>query len=213
MTEKAFRLDFLIAIAALLVSAVSALALLYQTRVVADQYAATIWPYVSSNGRLGPRGLSIGIVNDGLGPALIQSAQLIVDGKPVPGWNAYLGVLLKEPQVRAFFVQERADLLAGKPAGGSIMADSLGPGTTIRPGDSLMLWNFDFANAPALAISHHTVGIKLCYCSLNKSCWTLDTTGTKNPNATRSVSACTSNTSIAPMTFMSLSVRPRKKSP
>jgi len=47
MNEKAFRLDFFIAIAALLVSAISAIALIYQTRVIGDQYAATIWPYLS----------------------------------------------------------------------------------------------------------------------------------------------------------------------
>ena len=44
MNEKAFRLDFFIAIAALLISALTAGALVYQTRVIADQYAATIWP-------------------------------------------------------------------------------------------------------------------------------------------------------------------------
>jgi hypothetical protein len=43
VSEKAFRLDFFIAIAALLVSAASTIALIYKTRVIGAQYAATIW--------------------------------------------------------------------------------------------------------------------------------------------------------------------------
>ena len=47
VNEKAFRLDFFIAIAALLVSTLTAATLLYQTHVISDQYAATIWPYLT----------------------------------------------------------------------------------------------------------------------------------------------------------------------
>lgn len=212
MKDKEFRLDFFIAIAALLVSAASAAALFYQTRVIGDQYAATIWPYLSASGSLGPRGFSVTVVNDGLGPALVQSAQLAVDGKPASGWSQYIDALLKEPEVRTFFATKRADFLAGRPVDGSMMFGPIGPGTTIRAGDALTLMKIDFANAPTIAIIRHTILLKLCYCSLNKSCWTLVANYTKSaPEVTKPIAACATDTSIAPMAFMYPSAPRRRK--
>ncbi len=212
MNEKAFRLDFFIAIAALLVSTLTAATLLYQTRVISQQYAATIWPYVSTEGDVSPDGRSLRLVNDGLGPALIQSAQLIVDGKNAPGWNNYFNAILKDQETRAYFAQMRADMLAGKAFYGSMATSTIGPGTTIRPGDSMQLMKMDLPGAPMQTIQHHTIGLKLCYCSLNDSCWLLDTTIVKTPQETRPVATCTGTTSIAAQAFMSPSVRPRRKS-
>ncbi|MGC2633018.1 MAG: hypothetical protein WA215_02280 [Candidatus Cybelea sp.] len=47
MNDRNFRLDFFIAIAAVLISALTAGTLFYQTRVIGDEFAATIWPYLS----------------------------------------------------------------------------------------------------------------------------------------------------------------------
>ncbi|HTU69219.1 MAG TPA: hypothetical protein VMF11_02770 [Candidatus Baltobacteraceae bacterium] len=212
MTEKAFRLDFFIALAALLVSALTAATLVYQTHVIGQQYAATIWPYISSDSGMSPTGLSLRVVNDGLGPALVQSAQLIVDGKNVPGWGDFFHALLRDQKTRAYFEQKTADVLAGKPFTGSIATSSLGPGTTIRPGDSMTLIRMELPGAPIDTMKRHTIGLKLCYCSLNKSCWILDTTVIKTPQETRPVATCPNPTSIAAQPFMSPSAPPRKKS-
>ncbi|MGA8841216.1 MAG: hypothetical protein WB491_12065 [Candidatus Aquilonibacter sp.] len=211
MTEKAFRLDFFIAIAALLISALTAGALVYQTRVIADQYAATIWPYLAVNGTLSPNGGALDLDNDGLGPALIESAQLVVDGKNVAGWDSYLHALLKDKETLAYFTQLQTNLLLGKPFSGSVSTDSVGPGTTIRPGDSLTLMKMDLPGAPVATMKRHSIGLKLCYCSLNKSCWTLDTSVKKPSEETQPVAACTMDASIAAAAFRSLSARPRKR--
>ncbi|MGC2361137.1 MAG: hypothetical protein WA428_02310, partial [Candidatus Cybelea sp.] len=47
MNERTFRLDFFIAVAAVLISAITAGTLFYQTHVIGDEFAATIWPYLS----------------------------------------------------------------------------------------------------------------------------------------------------------------------
>jgi hypothetical protein len=211
VTEKAFRLDFWIAIAALLVSVLTSVTLLYQTHVIADQYAATIWPYLTSVETMAPNGLSLQITNNGLGPALLQSAQLFVDTKPVTGWNIYLRALVKDAPTRAYFLARKADFLAGKPMSGSIVTDSIGPGTTIRPGDAITLLKIDTPGIPILTVKQHTIDLKLCYCSLNGSCWNLDTTSAKSPNMTQPVGACASTSSIAPAAFMYPSAPPRKR--
>jgi hypothetical protein len=212
VSEKAFRLDFFIALGALIVSALTAAALIYQTHVIADQYAATIWPYLSSEGDVSSSEMSLRVVNDGLGPALIQSAQLVVDGKNVSGWDGYFHALLQDGETRAYFVHRRAWLLSGKLFPGSISTGSLGPGTTIRPGDSRQLIKIELPGAPIDTMKRHTYDLKLCYCSLNKNCWTLDTTDVKAPNETHPVAACTGSASIAAQAFTSPSDLRRKKS-
>jgi hypothetical protein len=174
VSEKAFRLDFFIAIAALLVSAISAVALLYQTRVNADQYAATIWPYLSITETYTPGlGEVLTLDNEGVGPALIRSAQLSVDGKPVSGWGDYFSVLLHDPDVRRFFRRLRSAALAGKGVTPSISNSSLGPGSTLRSGESRNLLVMNVPGFPFKALMRAPLTIDLCYCSLNKSCWTL----------------------------------------
>jgi hypothetical protein len=185
VNDRAFRLDFFIAISALLVSAASAIALIYQTHVIGQQYAAAIWPYLSVSSTYGPHGASIQVANDGLGPALIESAQLTIDGKPVPAWGWYL-YDLKTMQVLR---NVRA----------SISASSIGPSTTIRPGDTKSL--FAILYKPTVdpsTLATHTVGLRLCYCSINNSCWNLVAQpGNNSPSVPQPTSACTANTSIS----------------
>src|SRR5579863_2155170 len=115
MNDRAFRLDFFIAIAALLVSALTAATLIYQTRVIGHQFAASTWPYLSVSTTLDPQAISLDLANDGLGPALIRSAQLTVDGRPLPSWNAYFQTLAtEEPALRALFTRAAAQALAGR---------------------------------------------------------------------------------------------------
>lgn len=206
MNEKAFRLDFFIAIAALLISALTAGALVYQTRVIADQYAATIWPYLSLNGTFSYNGGSLNLENDGLGPALIESAQLSVDGKIVPTWNDYFAVLLTQPEIRT------ALLHAFKTKNGSMSSASIGPSTTIRPGDSrpLVSISYDLLVAPSV-LSRHKIALDFCYCSLNRSCWTLHSTPENSrPETPEPTPRCTTAASIASIAT-SPSVRPHKK--
>jgi len=193
MTERAFRLDFFIAIGALLISALTAAALIYQTRVIADQYAAAIWPYVSVNATYSPNGEQIVIANDGLGPALIESAQLAVDGKNVATWNEYFRTLLSEPQVQTLL-----EHLVTTHQPPTISSASIGPGTTIRPGDTKPLLAISYSGQlPLSAVQEHKLSIELCYCSLNGKCWNLRATpGTLSRTAPLPVAHCASDAAI-----------------
>jgi hypothetical protein len=185
VNEKAFRLDFLIAIAALLVSAFTSITLLYQTRVISQQYAATIWPYLGISSSYGPQGVSIQVENDGLGPALIDTAQLVLDDKPVASWGAFLGALKTIPDLKR--------VKAG------VSASSFGRSTTIRPGESQLLFAAKFKTAiNPHALLAHRVGIRLCYCSINSSCWNLVATpGKDSQRVPEPVSTCTGNAMIS----------------
>ena len=200
MNERAFRLDFFIAIAALVVSALTAGVLVYQTRIVADQYAATIWPYLDVSSTYSPSGEILEVVNDGLGPALIRSAQLSVDGKGVSSWNDYLLALASEPDVRKIFLRTRAAYLSGLPTAMIISTSSIGPSTIICSGESLSLLKLSLGSrAPAAMqeLLRHQLTIDLCYCSLNGSCWfSRATPGREESGAAQPVSHCSAAAAI-----------------
>lgn len=177
MTERAFRLDFFIALAALIISALTAATLIYQTRVIGHQFAASIWPYLSVSTTYDNQGETIAVDNDGLGPALIQSAALAVDGVSVTSWNDYLAVLAREPDIRKVFAQATSAARAGLPASLTISSSSIGPSTTIRAGDSRSLVKVRFSGPLPLPAMQELIGHRLaldfCYCSIEGSCWTL----------------------------------------
>jgi hypothetical protein len=203
MTEKAFRLDFFIAIAALVVSVLSTLTLIYQTRVIGQQYASTIWPYLSVVGTYDLHGISLDLVNNGMGPALIESAQLEVDGKPVAGWNGYFKALSDQPSIRKFNRWAEKYVLEGRlPPGTNLSFSTVGPETTIRPGDSAKLMTMEFpASVPQRAILAHRMTFTFCYCSLNANCWTLREDQKANARARPvSVATCATSYTIEPPT-------------
>jgi hypothetical protein len=187
MKAREFRLDFVVAIAALLVSAFTSITLLYQTRVISQQYAATIWPYLSVNSNYSPQGMEIQVSNDGLGPALIDSAQLFIDDKPAPGWATYLDALKRTSGSG----QHHHDA--------SISASSFGRSTTIRPGDTKLLFAMKFKDeVHKEELTAHPVGIRICYCSINNSCWNIFATpGKDSRSVPQPVSSCTENAAIS----------------
>lgn len=197
MNDRAFRLDFFIAVAALLVSGFTAATLLYQTRVIGDQFAATIWPYLSLGTTYDVNGETIEITNDGLGPALVRSARLTVDGTPAAAWDDYVLVLANDPDLRSSFARTRAAVAAGKAKNATLSMRSIGPSSTVRPGESATLLKIALdGDVPTRALTKHSVTIDLCYCSLNGSCWTLHSTpGSISPDP-RPISGCPSASAI-----------------
>jgi len=195
MKAKEFRLDFYIAIAALLVSVLTSATLLYQTRVISDQYASTIWPYLTVDSTFNQTGLSLSVTNEGVGPALIQSAQLVVDGTPVSGWQDYFARLFRDPTLHAYFVQLSAQVRAGKHPG-SITTANLAPTQAIRPGDTRVILNINLQGIPLGSLASHHLDLNLCYCSLNQSCWALKTSNGKHASPPQSVAACPTSTEV-----------------
>ena len=197
MKEREFRLDFFIAIAALLVSALTAGTLVYQTHVIGSQFAATIWPYLSVGATYDTNGVTYEVTNDGLGPALVRSAQLKVDGTPVSAWNDYVAVLATDPAFQPIIRRTRAAVAAGSARGAGLTMRSIGPSSTLRPGETDTLLRLYFAQSvPAALMRKHSLSIDLCYCSLNGSCWRLRSTAGRISTDPQPVSHCASSFAI-----------------
>jgi hypothetical protein len=211
VNDKAFRLDFFIAIAAVLISALTAGTLFYQTRVIGDEFAATIWPYLSVGTTYDAGGETIEVTNDGVGPALVRSAQLSVDGRKVRAWNDYLEVLQGDPELRSLFLRAKAAVEAGSAGHGTITMSSIGPSSTLRPGESRTLLKISLPfSVPLRAMLKHSVVLAFCYCSLNGSCWTLhDVPGQISPDPSP-VSHCADRAAIQSNTIAPPAVRPTR---
>ena len=82
-----------IAVAALVVS-VSAVAVgLYEAQLQRAHDRADVWPHVEISTFVTPKGASLFVENTGLGPAIIKSVVVTVDGKPRRSWDDVLRAL------------------------------------------------------------------------------------------------------------------------
>ena len=180
------RFDTIVASIALLMSCVTAGAMVYQTRVLQDAYSASVWPYLGVEQDFDTNYVRVQLVNQGVGPALIRSAQLVVDGKPLDGWNS------------AFFKTVFGDTFKGAKHV-QIADSSVDASTAIRAGDSMQLIA---VKSPQPGVSQaalrHDVRLRFCYCSINGRCWTLDSSGRSNvPSVPVAVGACSQHYSIS----------------
>jgi hypothetical protein len=179
------RFDTVVAVCALLASSIAAGAMVYQTHVIEEQFSAAIWPYVSVSVTNSEKSVAVRMTNEGAGPALIRSARLILDGKPVDGWNALLQPLYDNP------VLNKGRF--------SAQTSSVNGSDTLRPGDSISLVTLQSANADVIAAAKkHRVTLQFCYCSINDRCWNLnDTLGSNIPDIPQQVNGCAAGASIA----------------
>ena len=153
---KAWKLDLWIALAALIVSGLTASAALYQSKVFSDQLSATVWPYLSFNATWSPDTFTLTLENDGAGPAVIDSAQLFVNGKEEPSMGDAITRLLKGTVHRGSF---------------QYATGSIGPGQVIRAGADALVVKLKMRNLEALRPLYRAVRINVYYCSLLNRCW------------------------------------------
>jgi hypothetical protein len=160
--KRLLRADLIIATLALLASMSATIAVIVQTRTIANQLSASVWPYLTFEITSGAHEITASIVNEGLGPALVRSFAVSLDGRPQTRLR----------DVVAAFDPKRHGLLT---------TTDLGGGVVIRPGETTTLFHL---NDPRLDIDKARPGLlradaRLCYCSLLGNCWTLDAKGTE----------------------------------
>lgn len=153
--SRALRVDLIIALSALVVSCLAAGAAVYQGHVIGSQLSVTVWPYITFRESSSNTYVEVDVQNVGSGPAIIGSAALYVDGKPQTSLSASLRML-------GFKVQN----------GSTVTLTNLGPGSVIRPGDSVPLLRVDSKQFAALAAqAQRRTRIEVCYCSMLQQCW------------------------------------------
>jgi hypothetical protein len=149
------------AVAAIIASLVGFLALLvagytaYIERYIAEiqtkQVQAQVWPWLVAGNNDNER--SIEVLNKGVGPAIVRSAQVFVDGKPQPDWQHVLEALGTVPH--------------------QYSQSTLNP-NVLTPGEKVPAIQFanedDYRRFRAAAVTHLTL-VNICYCSTLGECW------------------------------------------
>jgi hypothetical protein len=153
--RRGIRIDLIIAVCALLMSSLATAASWWQSRVVAEQLSSQVWPYLTISTTLDPNYVQIDIINDGLGPAIVRSVVLAVDGKPYADPTRALVALIVKRKGRI----------------GALMSD-IAPGSVIRAGGDVRLIRVNAPwFVPIFAQKVKRIDLRLCYCSLLGKCW------------------------------------------
>ena len=141
---------------------------LYQAKLSRDQARAAVWPYLIS-GNSGENGYSRIVQNVGLGPAIIGSFEILVDGKPMHSWK------------------EVADSLHVPIGFKGSRSTTFRRGLVVPVGANIHLIELPDSADIALMRSHldHLRSF-ICYCSLYDDCWAVDS----DVSAPSKVKAC-----------------------
>lgn len=160
---RGVRFDLVIAVCALLVSSLATAASWWQTRVIEQQLSAQVWPYLNVDEGASPDHFQIDFKNDGLGPAVLRSVLIEVDGKPVGGFIDLLHTLLGP------------HLMARGKRGETLGLDlsTLSPGDVLRAGESDRVFSLTSKRyAPLLFRAYQRINFRACYCAIVPgSCW------------------------------------------
>jgi hypothetical protein len=162
----------LVSASAMLVALSSLGIALYEARMTREHDKLSVWPYVGTYHTMTDSGTSFEVQNVGIGPAVVRSFQLRVDGKRRRDWGDVLGAL-------------GVPSLEGVPN----YYSSFGRGTVILPGKQIRLFYIGAGNAAR--VFHREAGprmvARVCYCSLYQDCWVVEDSASTEP---REVRAC-----------------------
>lgn len=147
----------------LLALAISALALAvgaYQTRLMQTQARASIWPYVVIGYNYAPsgdgQGFALHVENNGVGPALVRSVQLSLDGKPLQHWSELFPLLMKHGTFDATLANLKGVVI---------------PPSTNRETQIVAIRILEAEAAAAFYAARDRLKMEICYCSIYGDCW------------------------------------------
>lgn len=147
-----------------------------QTGVLQAQLGAQVWPYLSVSADYANNTVRLVLQNNGLGPAVVRSLVLSIDGKPkrsfIDGMHALLGPnLIKRAHGESMGLDENSN----------------SPGWVLRAGDSTRLFALTSRTfAPQLARDMQRFDLRMCYCAIVPgTCWMKDSLASGDPQPVR----------------------------
>ncbi|MBB4637410.1 hypothetical protein [Longimicrobium terrae] len=164
------RADRLISLCAIVAAVAAVLVSAYAAYMQREQLKISVWPHLSQSNRMTPGQPYVRTVrNGGMGPALVRSFQVSVDGQPHRSWSAVVKAA------------------TGLPAPPALVYSSLGPGTVVLPGAEVELLRLPAGPEAAAfwtVMQDDRVSLRICYCSLRGDCWVGDS-GEPDPRPVR----------------------------
>lgn len=152
--------DRIMAVSAVFVALASLLVAVYEARTNREYQKVSVWPYVTqANAWVPGEPYTRTVSNFGVGPALVKSFQVSVDGEPRRDWAEVSRALTGRPVPELVYYSLHA--------GSVLLPDKPVTLVKIPPGEAAQQF-WEQAQTPRLSI-------RLCYCSLYEECWLSDT--------------------------------------
>jgi len=148
--SRGVRWDALAAIIAALVGLLALCVSAYTAYIQHQQVRAQVWPYLEAGNDDGNR--AIFVYNKGVGPAIVKSAQVFIDGKPQTSWADVLTALGLPPHQ---YVQS------------TLNPDVISPGEQVR----VIGFHDDEHWKPFRSAALDRMTMNICYCSTLDECW------------------------------------------
>lgn len=145
---------------AVLIAVLAVVVSFYQARIAENQAHASVWPYLSIgynmyDGSDGP-GFTWTVDNNGLGPAVLQSVVVKVDGAPRKTWRDVITALGIQPDI-----MRTTSSLHGR-----VLPPNINRETTVQAIHIPTL-----ADARLFNKARDRVTMDICYCSVYDECW------------------------------------------
>lgn len=164
-----------IAIAALVVSVSAVVVGIYEASLQRAHDRAEVWPHVEISTFISGNGASVGLQNNGIGPAVIKSIVVTVDGRPRRDWPDVVQALLAKTTAN--------------------FASSTVVDRGVRAGDKVEMLGLPRELVPPefwKAIAR--VGVVVCYSSVFDQFWEVSDKHLGSASVWRSVEACPAQT-------------------
>ncbi|MGC3943815.1 MAG: hypothetical protein QM762_04610 [Chryseolinea sp.] len=153
--SRRFDADKILAISAIFISVITAIVSGYQTKIMREQQYSSVWPYVQWDMSISSvEGFDITVMNKGVGPAIIKSATLQIDGVEVSTLK-YLERIFGTLDSTTFYYSsiDKAVLSPGEKV--TLFRVSKSKQLTVLTPEVYKRTKFD-----------------ICYCDIYGSCWT-----------------------------------------
>jgi hypothetical protein len=161
------KVEMLIAICAVLTSAIAVFIAWDQGRVMRAQQHGAVFPVVQIDGFVSTTAetasMGLRLENSGVGPALIESVEVLEDDTPTDGLRAYVERLPDGHQL----------------SWSSLTGKAIAPGSEIMP--IRLAWSRDAITSDQmnqLAAEWGRLDFEVCYCSVFDRCWVTRGIGT-----------------------------------
>ena len=186
--EKRLRFNFetIGSIAAIVIGACALFVAWDQAQIMRKQQHASVIPAVNIASGFSSDAeayvMTVRISNDGIGPALIESASLYVDGEPVKDWPDFRDRLLP-PALHGQFSSNLDSAIGMLAAGAESTAIQI-----FWPRNDETRAGFDALKARVFAADATNTYLSVCYCSVFEKCWV--TGPEKNTSRPQEVRKC-----------------------
>ncbi len=156
-TRRFLKPEMIMAMAAVVMSVCALVVSVVQVRIMREQQKAAVWPYPEIGFSYNEEGLMLSFTNKGIGPALVKTVEITLDGEIKKQWPEVLAAILTE--VPNYSYSTIRDRVFPAEKGVRVLLLPSGP-------DALKVRD-------ALRSGAVRLGFLICYCSVYDDCWEL----------------------------------------